>query len=450
MSEKTSNNNFPASAPVLPEVQLRKAVVASVIGNGLEWYDYMLYGFFSIFIAKAFFPDQSQFVQTLLTFLTFSFAFFFRPVGGVLLGIYSDKYGRKPALLLMLGLMAVSTVLMALTPSYSSIGLAATFIIILARIMQGISVGGEFGGATAMLAEYAPPGKRYFYASFQTFAQSFATFLAAGLGWAMVTLLSDEQAGSWGWRILFLLGGIVAPIGLYIRSQVPETPVFKVMEQSGEIVRSPLRETFADHKSAIIAGLGLVAIGGSANYVWFVFMTIFVVQELGLPVEAMFISDTLAGILLMIGIFISGRWCDKVGALKIFTLGVILFGASAYPLLAYVVAEPSFTRLIVTQATGSLFMALIWAPTPGIFASLFPATVRATGMSIAYNGGVIVFGAMAPPLLTVLIEWSGNLMVPAYYLILCAILSLVLMKISLSSGEITAAFSYSSESPAVK
>lgn len=425
-----SDTNTQDDAEVVDQATIRRAILSSVIGNGLEWYDYMLYGFFSIFIAKAFFPEESLFVQTLMTFLTFSFAFLFRPIGGLILGIYSDRYGRKPALILMIMMMGVSTVLIGLTPSYATIGISATLLIIFARILQGISVGGEFGGATAMLIEYAPKDKQMFYASFQTFAQSLATFLAAGLGLLMVTMLEPEQAEQWGWRVLFLLGGIIAPIGLYIRSRVPETPAFLKAQKNNIIVKSPLKEVLTKHKKELIAGLGLVAIGGSANYVWFVYMTFFVVHELQLPIEDIFLSDLIAGVILMVVIFFTGKYCQRLGAFKVLICGIVLFGITAYPLLAYVVEQPNFVRLIIAQSIGACFMGLIWAPTPGIFAGLFPPQVRATGMSLSYNVGVIIFGAMAVPLLTVVTEYTGDKLVPAYYLSFCAVLSLLLINYS--------------------
>ncbi|PHR90965.1 MAG: MFS transporter [Robiginitomaculum sp.] len=433
ISEPAASPSSDASKEVeyqLPPEIIRKAVLASIIGNGLEWYDYLLYGFFAYYIKQAFFPAEDAFISTLLVFAVFSISFFLRPIGGILLGIYSDRVGRKPALTLMIFMMGIATVLIAITPSYATIGIAAPIIVILARILQGLSVGGEFGGATAMLVEYAPKNKRLFYGSFQMVSQALATVLAAGLGLLVITTLNEQQTAQWGWRILFLLGGLIAPIGFYIRHQVPETPQFIKLKETKTISKTPIKDLFTQHPRALIAGLGLVAIGGASNYIWFVYMTIYVVEELHLPIRMMFISDLVAGLVLLVLNFIIGRWCDRLGGWRVFVTGVILFGACAFPLFAYVIAEPGFERLLTVQVIGAAIMSLIWAPTPGIFAALFPANVRATGMSLSYNTGVLLFGAVAPILLTILIKYTGDLMMPAYYIIFCACLSLILMRVA--------------------
>jgi len=412
--------------PLEPRI-VRRAVVASVIGNGLEWYDYMLYGFFAVFIKQAFFPTEDQFVGTMLVYTTFAISFFLRPVGGVLLGVYSDRVGRKPALTLMIFMMGIATVVIGLTPTYAAIGIAAPILIILARMLQGLSVGGEFGGATAMLVEYAGKNKRIFFGSFQMVAQSLATVLAAGLGLVVILSLSETQASEWGWRILFLLGGIIAPVGFYIRSKVPETPAFVNAKEENKLSKTPVKELIAKHRKALIAGLGLVAIGGASNYIWFVYMTMYVVHELHLTIREVFISDFIAGMILLGLNLVVGRFADRLGGWRVFVTGVVLFGAAAWPLFSYVVADPTFERLIIAQAIGAAIMSLIWAPTPGIFSALFPSTVRATGMSLSYNTGVLLFGAIAPAVLTLLIEMTGDLMMPAYYILACASLSLILM-----------------------
>ena len=419
----------PAPAESVEQLEprvVRRAVLASVIGNGLEWYDYMLYGFFAVFIQQAFFPTEDQFIGTLVVYSTFAISFFLRPIGGVLLGIYSDRVGRKPALTLMIFMMGVATVILGLTPTYAAIGIAAPILVILARMLQGLSVGGEFGGATAMLVEFAPKDKKIFFGSFQMISQSLSTVLAAGLGLVVILSLSEEQVADWGWRVLFLLGGIIAPVGFYIRSKVPETPAFIEAKNKKKLSKTPMKELLTKHKKAILAGLGLVAIGGASNYIWFVYMTMYVIQELHLTLKEIFISDLVAGAILLTLNYGVGRVADRIGGWRVFLTGVVLFGAAAWPLFAYVIESPSFERLLIVQCIGAAIMSLIWAPTPGIFSALFPSTIRATGMSLSYNTGVLMFGAVAPVLLTILIEWTGDLMMPAYYILACACLSLLL------------------------
>ncbi|MDF2643785.1 MAG: transporter, partial [Pseudomonas sp.] len=220
--------------------QARRAVTATVIGNGLEWFDFTVYSFFSVIIAKVFFPTGSELTSYLLALATFGVGFFMRPVGGIVLGIYGDKRGRKAALSLTILLMALGTLIIALTPSYSQIGLMAPVLIVLARLLQGFSAGGEMGSATAFLTEHAPDGKKAFYSSWIQASIGVAVLLGSALGAALSSYLTQAQLESWGWRIPFLIGTLIGPVGFYIRSRVDETPAYSAAKP----VESPLREVF--------------------------------------------------------------------------------------------------------------------------------------------------------------------------------------------------------------
>jgi len=402
-------------------------VLASVIGNGLEWYDYMIYGFFAALVAGAFFPSSDALAAQMAVFGAFAISFIVRPIAGVAFGIYADKVGRKPALTIMIMLMAVATIGIGVTPSYAAIGVAAPIIIVLARILQGISVGGEFASATAMLTEFAPRGKRMLFGSFQMCSQAFATLLAAVVGVALATSLSDDALAGWGWRIPFLLGGVIAPIGLYIRTKVDESPAFAEMKATDHVSKAPLREVFSNHMGGVVAGIGLVVIGTTSNYVWFIYLTVFVEHELSIPFATILLSDAVAGGLLFLWCPIAGRLADAYGGARIFIGGVIGFAGLAVPLMSYVIAEPSFERLLTVQVIMTVPIAMIWGPTPGLFAGLFPTEVRTTGMSVAYNTGVLLFGGLAPFYLTVLQRWVDTPLLPALYIVAAGLVSLVLL-----------------------
>jgi len=419
--------NSSTTGGALPPKAVRRAVISSVVGNGLEWFDFMVYGFYTALIARLFFPSNDPLVSMMLAMATFAVSFLVRPVGGVLIGIYADRVGRKPALTMMILMMGASTLLIGLTPSYETIGIAAPIIIILARLIQGVSVGGEFASSTSMLIEYAPADRKMLYGSFQMCSQAFALMLAAGSGYLLGGLLSPPDMASWGWRIPFLLGALIAPIGFYIRRHVEESPEFARLEGGAKKTKIPFTDVLRRHPGALIGGLGMVVVGTVSNYVWFIYLTSYVVQTLQLPFANVLLSATLAGAMLFILCPIVGHLCDRYGAQRLFVLGIIAFSAMAWPLIAWLTAGPSFERLLMVQFLASFAIALIWGPTPGLFAGLFPTGVRSTGMSISYNLGVLIFGAAAPMGIIWAVRQTGDQMVAAYYIIACGLLSLGLM-----------------------
>ncbi|MGO4402715.1 MFS transporter [Bosea sp. RAF48] len=408
---------------------VRRAVISSVIGNGLEWYDFLVYGFFATIISQVFFPSSDPLVSALLTAATFAISFLVRPIGGVLLSTYADRFGRKPILTVMILIMGFSTVLIGLTPSYATIGILAPIFVIIARILQGISVGAEFASATAMLVEYAPPGRKMTYGSFQMCSQALALALAAFSGYALATLLTPEALQGWGWRIPFLLGSLITPLGFYIRRFVDESPEYE--RQGGSNAgRTPFHAVLAEHRNALLRCFGLMIPGTASNYVWFIFLPGYVVRQLKLPFTSAMLSSLIGGILLFIFVPIMGYLADRWSPRRIWLLGMLSFSLLSYPLLAYVVAEPSFERLLLVQAICALPIAAIWAPTPGLLAGMFPTDVRSTGMSVAYNVVVLLFGGLAPFTLTWLVAKTGSDLMPAHYLLACAALSLIALTLA--------------------
>ncbi len=405
---------------------IRKAVVSSVIGNGLEWYDFIIYGFFTAAISRTYFPASDVFVSTLLATATFAISFAVRPIGGVLLGMYADRVGRKPTLTLMILLMGLSTLIIGATPSYEAVGIIAPLLVIFARMLQGISVGGEFASATAMLAEYAPSGKKGFYSSFQMCSQALALALAGLSGYALSTFLSSSDLDSWGWRIPFLLGMLIAPVGFYIRRHVDESPEFARLAYAGKRpVKLPFKDVIARHHKALLAGFGAIVVATTSNYVWFVYLPVYVVQQLKLPFSTVLLSTFMGGTLLFILCPITGALGDRFGLRRVFLFGAVLYGLLAYPLFSYVLAAPGVERMIVAQLLCVLAMGFMWGPAPGLLASLFPVEVRSTGMSVSYNIAVLLFGGLAPLTLTWLLKVTGDNMVPAYYIIISTIIALM-------------------------
>ncbi|HEV2675501.1 MAG TPA: MFS transporter [Aliidongia sp.] len=425
----------PAQRIGLATPGLRRAVVASVIGNGLEWFDFLSYAYFASTIARVFFPLDDHTASLLLTLGVFAAGFIVRPIGGVLLGLYADRAGRKRALTLLIALMAAGTLLIAVTPAYATIGLAAPALVILARLIQGLSVGGEFGSAAALLTEYAPPGRRMFYGSFQMASQGVALLLASGFGYVLTKALDAQALQDWGWRVPFLFGALIGPVGVYIRHNVGESPEFLALQaaRAAAIDRAP-RVPLSP--SAVICGIGVIAVGTALNYLWHSYTPTYVVEQLHLPISAALGGSTLAGLIAIVAYPLSGWLADRVGAFRLFFPAVIGFALAAYPLYAYVATTPSVERLLTAQIISTLFLSLMSGPHPGMLAALFPTANRSTGIALSYNIAVTLFGGLAPVTVTWLIAVSGSAMMPAYYQIMAAVLSLILVAATRSIGGI--------------
>ncbi|WP_322032266.1 MFS transporter [Paraburkholderia sp. J76] len=413
--------------PALPRAN-RRAIVAATIGNAFEWYDFIVFGFLSVIIARQFFPSSNPTVSMLLTTATFGSAFLMRPIGGILLGIYADRAGRKAALSLVILLMTLSSAMMALTPGYATIGIAAPVIVVLARLLQGLSAGGEFGSATAMLIEYAPPHRRGFYGSWQNFGQFVAAVTAALMGALVTRGLSASTLDAWGWRVPFLFGMLIGPVGFYIRTRLHETPVCHDDAANATLsdkAASTLAAVWREHQPALWIAFGLVVASSVAQYVLNVYLPVYAVSQLKLPVSAPFIVLMVTGTLRMILIPLFGLLSDRIGRKPVMGASMALYVLCIYPLFVWLVAAPSLPRLLATEVVFAVLMAAALGPASTALAELFPAQVRATGLSISYNVATTLFGGFSPFLVTWLISVTGDKMMPAYFVTAAMIVGLV-------------------------
>ncbi|WP_187496992.1 MFS transporter [Erwinia aphidicola] len=398
---------------------LYKTLFATCVGNALEWFDIAVYGFFASYIAHAFFPTEDPSVSMLLTFGSFGVSFLIRPLGAIVLGAYADRVGRKKALLMSIMLMMVGGLIITVMPSYQSIGLLAPLMILLARLIQGFSAGGEFGSSTAFLVEHFPE-RRAFIASWQFATQGASTLMASAFGLGLTSWLTETQIQDWGWRIPFAFGLIIGPVGLYIRRHVHEPASFVAQEKS----HAPLKDLMSRQKTLLLLAMGLMVISTGVNYM-LNYVPTYATKTLHLPGSAAFTATLIAGIILTVVTPLMGLWAEKVGRVPLMWGSLILLALTIYPAFRMVVNNTTPTTLILLVGWMALLKSVYFSTVPSMMADLFPITTRASGMAISYNVAVTVFGGFAPLICTLLISATGSSLAPSYYLILLALFSAV-------------------------
>ncbi|WP_404991110.1 MFS transporter [Cupriavidus pauculus] len=411
---------YTGTAPHIGASQRRRAIIATVIGNGLEWFDFTVYSFFAVIIAKLFFPTGNELSSLLLAVATFGVGFFMRPVGGIILGVYADRVGRKAALSLTILLMAAGTTLIGIAPTYDQIGLFAPLLIVLARLMQGFSAGGEMGGATAFLTEYAPEHQRAYYSSWIQASIGVAVLLGAAVGTFVTASLSPEALNSWGWRLPFLIGMIIGPVGFYIRHNLDETPTFQATTDKTD---SPLTEVLRDYPSQTAASFSMVILWTVCTYVLLFYMPTYAVKVLKVPQSTGFIAGMAGGLAIMVFAPLVGMLADRIGRRGLLSGAAALIFVLAWPMFAYINHAPGLASLLVFQLVFGVLIAAYTGPILAAFAELFPAKVLSTGLSVAYNLAVTIFGGFASFFITWLIASTGSTMAPAIYVMIAAAIS---------------------------
>ncbi|PRG98324.1 MFS transporter [Burkholderia gladioli] len=401
----------------------RSAVIAAVIGNALEWYDFTVFSFMVVVIAELFFPSSSEYASLLLTTATFGVAFFMRPIGGIVLGLYADRAGRKAALSLVILLMTAGIFLIAAAPTYAAIGIGAPLLIVFGRLLQGFSAGGEFGSATAMLIEAAPRGRRGFYGSWQMSSQSAALLVGALVGTLVTHGLSSEALHAWGWRVPFLLGLLIGPIGYYLRRHLADSEVFLASKASAR--RVTLGEVFAQHGREVLCGLGGVIALTVTIYVLISYLPTFAVKQLKLPYAESFYAVIVGGLLLTVLTPLAGAWSDRIGRKTLSLWSLVATLALIYPLFLWLDAAPSVGRLVLVQGLLAITLSGYYGPFGAMIAELFPAQVRSTGLSLAYNVAVMLFGGFGQFIVTWLIKATGTPLAPTYYVMAGLALSVI-------------------------
>lgn len=403
---------------------MRRVVIAGMIGNGLEWYDFALYGIFAPILGKLFFPTQDTGAQLIASYGVFAAGFLMRPLGGIFFGYLGDRFGRKFALIFSLLAMAVPTTCIGLLPTYASIGLAAPILLILVRMMQGLALAGQFSGSITFIVEHAPMGRRGAAGASTVMSLCAGMLLGSGIATLMAEILSPAAFESWGWRVPFLLGAAIAFVGFYIRGHTEESPHYKKAKDEGTLSQTPVRDTILNHKADLLRGIGIYMSVTVPFYILTVFMTGFLSKILGYSTREALIINTISMAILMVLVVPTAALTDRLGRRRVMMIMAGIYLAATYPLFSLMV-HPGFACALVAQMLLIIMVAFYIGAAPTVFVELFPTAVRYTGMSISYNICAALFGGTAPSVCFWLIEKTGVKIMPAFYIMFCAVLSLI-------------------------
>jgi MFS transporter, MHS family, proline/betaine transporter len=406
----------------------KKAVVATALGNGLEWFDFGIYSFLAVTMGKVFFSEMSSSLQLISTFATFASAFLVRPLGGMVLGRLGDRVGRKKILTITFVMMALATLSIGLIPSYSTIGALAPILLLLARMLQGFSAGGEYAGAMTFIAESTPDKKRGFMSSGLEVGTTIGFIIGAGIVTLLTFSLGDAKMLEWGWRIPFFIAGPTALIGYYFRSRLEETPVFKAMQAKTEEGKKQgsIKSIFSNHWRVIVNGMILVFFYNVVDYMVLSYMPAHLNAVLGYSETKGLILLLVAMILMVPFILLSGYLSDRIGNKKIIQfalIGVVLLSIPAFKMISSGVTWEAFVGLMIVAVMCAAFQGTM----PAFLPSLFFTEVRYGALAITYNVSASLFGGTTPLLMTWLDQVTGNHMVPAYYLVVSCLIGIAAM-----------------------
>jgi MFS family permease len=424
------------AAPAFAAPALKaRGVFAAVLGNGFEFFDFTVYATFLGMIGQAFFPSDNMLVSDLASAATFGVGFVARPLGGAVIGAYGDRAGRKPAMTLSIGLMAVGSGVIALTPGYQTIGVLAPILLIIARLFQGFAVGGEVGPATMFLLEAAPRDRRMLFASWQLASQNLSSLLGGLIGLLLALALSQSSLNNWGWRVPFAFGVLIAPVGVYIRSQLVET-----LEKPQERARGTtaiLSAVIRSNWRGVLLGLALVS-GGTITQYFLITMTPYAIRSLHLPASSAMLGAITLGVTGCLGALAGGAFADRWGVRAVVIAPRIVLMIVLFPVMKFLIANPSATTLALAIAILSLLHAASVAVVVALVPLIFPPGIRSTGLALTYALGVAIFGGTATYVVTGLVGVTGDPLASTYY-VMAANAVLLLAAFAIRNSDTTAA-----------
>ncbi|MEY5099349.1 MAG: hypothetical protein RJA36_2068 [Pseudomonadota bacterium] len=411
-----------ASTPAGSQAISRRVVAATVIGNALEFYDFVTYAFFAVYIGKNFFPAGDEFISLLMSVAVFGVGFVTRPLGGILIGAYADRAGRKPAMLLTIVLITIGTLGLALTPSYESIGIAAPIIVVLARLVQGLALGGEIGPSSAFLIESAPASKRGLYGSWQLASQGIAAVVAGGFGMVLAANMSPADLQAWGWRVPFAVGLLLIPLAIYLRKSMPETLEHGTAEHQPQKAGTLLRQ----HARLVTLAL-LALMGGTVSTYVNNYMTTFAISTLKFPAVTAMAATVMSGCATLVFSLLGGWLCDRIGRKTVMFVPRLAAALLTYPAFTYLIEQKTTSALFGVAILLGALTALSGAASLVAIPELLPRRVRAIGLSLAYAVAVTLFGGTTQLVVTWLIESTGNPASPAWYVTITSAIAAIAM-----------------------
>jgi MFS family permease len=422
MAEQLVSSDRPIAPPLLGvNLSRRRGILAVTIGNTIEYYDFTIYTFFAVMIGRQFFPVANPLSNLLLSVATFGVGFLTRPVGAIFIGALADRLGRRPALTVSIILMALGTAMLAFTPGYATLGIAAPILLVIGRLIQGFAAGGEVGAAASYMIEVAPTAERGYFGSWTNAGQGLALILAGIIAIGLSIVLPQSSLEVWGWRVAFAIGLLIVPVGIYVRRHIPETiEGVSAHDNTGAV----MRELAGPQRRIVILGI-LTILGGTVSYFVSTYMTSYAITTLHLPTSAALWVPLAAGVSVVVPTLLGGWLSDYVGRKPVLIWPRVVLILAAYPAFQYLTAYPSALSLIlmtcVIMGLHSLSGGLMLVLLP----ELLPRAVRTTGFAFIYAVGVCVFGGSTQVVLTWLIGITGDPVSPAYYLILANAISVV-------------------------
>lgn len=418
----SNNNNNPADAP---KASHKRVLIASLTGSSIEWFDFFLYATTAALVFnKLFFPTEDPVVSLMLAYLSFSLTFFIRPLGGFIFAHIGDRIGRKRTLVITLSLMGAATVLIGLLPTYQMIGVWAPILLITLRLVQGMGIGGEWGGALLLAYEYAPEHRKGLYGSVPQMGVTIGMLLAT-LAMTVMSQLPDEKFMAWGWRVPFVASAGLVFLGLWIRNGIDETPAFKKAKSAGDVSRMPLLETLRTHRREVLIAIGAKVVETAPFYIFSTFVVSYATGTLDFSRFQVLNAVTVATLVTTICIPLMGLWSDYIGRKRLFVFGAIAMALYAFPYFM-LLNSGSYPLLLLATVLG---LGIIWAPITAVlgtmFSEIFATRVRYTGITLGYQIGAALAGGTAPLIATWLMSrYDGSWVPVAIYIVLAALISL--------------------------
>ncbi|GAB3478962.1 MFS transporter [Nocardiopsis coralliicola] len=415
-----------------------KVLAASLTGSTIEWFDFFLYGTAAgLIFDKLFFPSGDPFVSLMLSYMTFSLTFFVRPLGGVIFSHIGDRIGRKRTLVITLSLMGGATMAIGLLPTYAAAGMLAPVLLILLRLIQGLGIGGEWGGALLLAYEYAPKNRRGLFGSVPQMGVT-AGMLLASLALAGMTLLPDEAFNAWGWRVPFIASVVLVAVGLWIRSGIDETPAFQKARDEGEIAQVPVLETLRHHWRAVLVATGAKVVETAPFYIFGTFVVSYATGTLDFDNTTTLNAVTIGAIVATVCIPIAGRASDTYGRRPVYLVGTVLLALFAAPYFLLLDTGSTAMLILATVVGLGIFWAPVTATLGTLSSEIFPARIRYTGVTLGYQIGAAAAGGTAPLIATWLLsEFGGSWLPIAVYIVATAGISLAAVLLAGSASRVS-------------